>query len=182
MEFRKGYNMIIFFLAIMLGNLYAVEESKMSFSLSSTAFQNGAGIPSVYTCEGANISPPLSWQNAPSETKTFVLICEDPDAPAGTWTHWVLYNIPNQMKGLSENISKQAHLADGSMQGINDFKQIGYGGPCPPSGTHRYYFKLYALNTHLSLPPKATKAQVEQAIEGHILQQTELMGIYKKAK
>src|SRR5260370_13904728 len=123
------------------------KESKMEFKLTSTAFPERQAIPRQYTCDGFNVSPPLEWSGAPQGIKSFALICDDPDAPAGTWVHWVLYNLPGDRIGLVENVPTTESVPGGGLQGTNDFNKIGYGGPCPPSGTHRYFFKLYALDT-----------------------------------
>lgn len=149
----------------------------MSLHLTSQVFKENESIPSKYTCEGENISPPLQWEGIPEGTKSLVLIVDDPDAPRGTWTHWVVFNILPTSTG-----SKEGHSPEESLQGINDFGDIKYGGPCPPSGTHRYFFKLYALDERISLPKGATKQQVEKAIEGHILGQAQLIGTYRKHK
>jgi Raf kinase inhibitor-like YbhB/YbcL family protein len=156
------------------------KESKTEFKLTSTAFQEGQAIPRQYTCDGVDVSPPLEWSGAPSGVKSFALICDDPDAPSGTFVHWVLYNLPGEKIGFVENVPKTESVPGGGLQGWNDFKQIGYGGPCPPSGTHRYFFKLYAVDTELSLKAGATKADVEQAMSGHIVGQAQLMGIYRR--
>jgi Raf kinase inhibitor-like YbhB/YbcL family protein len=151
----------------------------MSFQLSSAAFSNGGTIPKNYTCDGPDISPPLSWSGAPAQTESFALIADDPDAPAGTWVHWVLYNAPASAKEVSDGVKKNEQLADGTLQGRNDFRKIGYGGPCPPPGKpHRYFFKLYALDTKLSLKAGASKSDVESAMKGHVLAQAELMAKY----
>ena len=153
----------------------------MSFALSSKSFSNGADIPQKFTCEGADVSPELSWNDAPAGTNGFGLIADDPDAPAGTWTHWVLYDVPPQTNHLAEGLPKQEQLPDGAHQGRNDFGKIGYNGPCPPPGKpHRYYFKLYALDQKLNLKPGTSKQQVERAMEGHTLAKAELMGRYKR--
>lgn len=153
----------------------------MAFEIETHAFQNGATIPTRYTCEGADLSPDLSWKNPPEQTKSFALICDDPDAPHGTWVHWVIYNIPKEIQSLAEGVVTIDRLPDGTEQGLNDFKQSGYAGPCPPPGkAHRYFFKLYALDTVLSLKKDATKADLERAMNGHILDKTELMGRYEK--
>lgn len=152
----------------------------MSLALTSTAFSQGQSVPSVYTCEGKDSSPPLEWSEPPSGTKSFALISDDPDAPMGTWVHWVVYNIPPQIRQLSEAFPTTEALKDGTHQGTTDFGRTGYGGPCPPSGTHRYFFKLYALDAIVDLPSGATKAQLEAAMKGHILAQAELMGTYKR--
>ncbi len=148
--------------------------------LTSTAFSEGAMIPVKYTCDGANVSPPFTWAEIPQGAATFALICEDPDAPAGTWVHWVVYNIPAKATTLPEKMTPADTLADGTRQGISDFRKTGYGGPCPPGGTHRYFFKLYALDTALTPAPGMTKVQLLKAMEGHILAQAELMGRYKR--
>ena len=151
------------------------------FSVRSPAFDYGKPIPSVYTCDGKDISPEIIWANPPANTKSFVLIMDDPDAPFGTFTHWVVYDIPASVNKLPENFPKKP-VVDGIKQGINDFGRIGYGGPCPPPGKpHRYFIKLYATDLKsVDLPPKATKSQVLKAIQGHILSKAIYMGIYKR--
>ncbi|MFY9418090.1 MAG: YbhB/YbcL family Raf kinase inhibitor-like protein [Bacteroidales bacterium] len=148
--------------------------------VKSDSFSDGGMIPAKYTCDGANISPHLSWDNVPKDTKSFVLICEDPDAPMGTFTHWILYDIPADVHELPENLPKDKVLPNGAKQGIADFKKIGYGGPCPPSGTHRYYFKLYSLDTLLNLEPGLKKEDILKAMNGHILAQGQIMGKYTR--
>ena len=151
----------------------------MAFQITTRAFGGNGAIPKKFTCDGADVSPALAWSDAPSKTQSFALIMDDPDAPVGTWVHWVLYDLPSQAKDLAEDVPKQERLNNGARQGRNDFRKIGYGGPCPPSGKpHRYFFKLYALDTKLNLKPGATKPEVERAIEGHILAQSELVGRY----
>jgi len=151
----------------------------MSFQISSAAFSANEMIPKKFTCQGQDVSPQLSWSGAPAGTKTFVLIVDDPDAPAGTWVHWVLYNLPASAKELPEGVEKQETVLVGALQGRNDFRKVGYGGPCPPAGKpHRYFFKLYALDTALSLKAEAGKAEVERALKGHVLGQAELVGRY----
>jgi len=150
--------------------------------IKSPVFTEGAMIPTKYTCDGQNISPPLEWKNAPADTKSFVLISDDPDAPMGIWVHWVVYNIPPDMMNLDEDIRPEKEFKNGMRQGSNDWPEIGYGGPCPPGGTHRYYFKLYALDTILDLKPGATKAQLLKAMKGHILAEAQLMGKYKRQR
>lgn len=147
----------------------------MDFRLTSQVFKEGASIPSKYTCDGENVSPPLKWEGVPQGTKSFVLIVDDPDAPAKVWTHWVLYNIPP-----TNTECREGKAPSGALEGVNDFGEIGYGGPCPPSGTHRYFFKLYALDQLLSIPQGATKLQVEKAIKPHVLGEVQLIGTYKK--
>ncbi len=152
----------------------------MTFSLSSPAFEPGGMIPSEYICDGADFSPPLECRDIPADAKSLALICDDPDAPVGTWVHWVLYNWPASEPRLPENIPPKRELENGARQGINDFRKIGYGGPCPPAGIHRYFFKLYALDDFLNLPPGATKVQLLKAMEGHILVQAQLVGKYRR--
>ncbi len=148
--------------------------------IKSSAFKQGEFIPPKYTCDGADVSPPLEWNNAPAGTKSFALICDDPDAPRGSWVHWVIYNIPTGTSMLPENISKDKQPSTGGMQGTTDFKKIGYGGPCPPGGTHRYFFKLYALDCAINLSPGATKQQLLDSIKGHVLAESQLMGKYSR--
>ncbi|MGD2095366.1 MAG: YbhB/YbcL family Raf kinase inhibitor-like protein [Phycisphaerales bacterium] len=152
----------------------------MEIKITSSAFQKDGMIPSKYTCDGADISPPLQWDAVPEGTKSIALINDDPDAPMGTWVHWVLYNLPADTKELAENIPPEETLPNGAKQGITDFGRIGYGGPCPPGGTHRYFFKIYALDTQLALEAGASKSQLLKAMKGHILVQGELMGKYKR--
>ncbi len=156
------------------------QEVRMSLTVTSSAFQPGGTIPSLYTCDDKNISPPLSWTDPPEGTKSFALISDDPDAPMGTWVHWVLYNLPASARKLAEALPADAQLPDGTRQGTTDFGRTGYGGPCPPSGTHRYFFRLSALDSVLALEPGATTRELEAAMPGHILAQAELMGTYKR--
>ena len=148
--------------------------------ITSQAFEAGGMIPAKYTCDGPDLSPPLRWADPPAGTQSYALIADDPDAPVGMWVHWVLWNIPADASGLEENLSKSASLPNGAKQGTTDFRRIGYGGPCPPSGTHRYFFKLYALDTMLELPSSTTKRDLEGAMQGHILGQAELVGTYQR--
>jgi len=151
----------------------------MGFDLSSTAFKAGETIPKKHTCDGADASPPLAWTDPPAGTKTLALVCDDPDAPAGTWVHWVLWDMPPATRSLPEGVPSQAKLEDGTRQGTNDFKKTGYGGPCPPPGApHRYFFKLFAVDTVVGLAPGGTKVALEKAIEGHTLGRAELTGRY----
>ena len=152
----------------------------MLFALSSPAFAHEAAIPAAYTCEGRDVSPPLAWTEPPAGTKSFALIADDPDAPGKTWVHWVLYDLPATARSLPEACPPEEELAGGSRQGVTDFGRAGYGGPCPPSGTHRYYFTLYALDTRFTLRAGAAKRDVERAMEGHILAQAQLMGTYRR--
>ena len=149
----------------------------MSFVLETKAFPKGGEIPGKYTCSGENASPALSWSGAPSDTKGFALIVEDPDAPSGTFTHWIVYDLPAGVHQLPENVSKTDELSGGGHQGRNDLRRVGYGGPCPPPGKpHRYFFRLFALNSALSLPAGASRREVESALHGRVLAQAELMG------
>lgn len=131
-----------------------------------------------YTCDGEDMSPQLSWEDAPGDTESFALISDDPDAPGRTWVHWVIYDIPGTTKSLPAGMPRHDHPPAGGTQGNNDFRRIGYGGPCPPGGTHRYYFNLYALDTTLNLKPGATKKELLDAMDGHILEECRLMGTY----
>jgi Raf kinase inhibitor-like YbhB/YbcL family protein len=158
----------------------------MSLTITSSAFANNAAIPTLYTCEGKDISPPLAWSGAPPATKTFALIVDDPDAPDPaapkmTWVHWVLYDIPTSASGLPEAV-KAAALPSGTREGTNDWKRTGYGGPCPPIGRHRYFHKLYALDTVLPDLGRADKAALEKAIKGHVIEQAVLVGTYQKLR
>jgi Raf kinase inhibitor-like YbhB/YbcL family protein len=144
------------------------------------AFEPGEPIPPQYTCDGDDVSPPLGWSDPPSDTRSFALICDDVDAPGTIWVHWVLYNLPAEARGLPEDVPPDADLPDGSRHGENSWQELGYGGPCPPSGTHRYVFRFYALDTALDLAAGAGKEQLLQAMEGHILARAELMGTYTR--
>jgi Raf kinase inhibitor-like YbhB/YbcL family protein len=151
----------------------------MSLAISSTSFSPGGDIPKKFTCDDADVSPELSWTGAPAAVASFALIADDPDAPVGNWNHWVLFDLPPQTAQLVEGFPKVDEVPTGGRQGRNDFKKIGYGGPCPPPGKpHRYFFKLYALDRMLNLKPGVSKQDVEQAMKGHILGQAELMGKY----
>jgi Raf kinase inhibitor-like YbhB/YbcL family protein len=153
----------------------------MTLSLHSPDFADGATIPRAFTCEGEDRSPALDWSDAPVGTKSFALIADDPDAPVRTWVHWVIYDIPAGVRSLPGDLQKKERLADGSLQGQNDFRKIGYNGPCPPPGKpHRYFFHLYALSKELTLSPGVTKADVERAMRGHILAQAQWMGRYQR--
>ncbi|HTY21869.1 MAG TPA: YbhB/YbcL family Raf kinase inhibitor-like protein [Desulfomonilaceae bacterium] len=152
----------------------------MNMEVKSTAFQEGAMIPKLYTCDDKDISPPLSWSGLPAGVKSIALIMDDPDAPVGTWVHWVLFNIPPDTTGLAENMPRTASLPNGAKHGNNSWSNLGYGGPCPPGGTHRYYFKVYALDVVLALSTGVTKAQLLKAMEGHILAEGQLMGRYTR--
>ena len=154
------------------------EGNSMKLEIRSTAFKEGGSIPRKYTCDWTDISPPLLWTQPPEGTKSLVLICDDPDAPMGTWVHWVLYGISPDTLELPEDVPDKKEVLGGAKQGTNDFRKIGYGGPCPPGGTHRYYFKLYAIDSEPGLSSGATKKEVLANIEGHVLAEGQLMGRY----
>ncbi|MBN2382127.1 YbhB/YbcL family Raf kinase inhibitor-like protein [bacterium] len=177
----RFYQKTLFFSAIVVlwgvvSGTTAADKAKEGLIITSTAFQSGGKIPARYTCKGEDVSPPLSWSGVPVGTQSLVLIMDDPDAPIGTWVHWVYFNIPPDLTGLPEKTVKSKRPQIGGIQGMTDFRMVGYGGPCPPSGTHRYYFKLFALDTELKLDSDATKVAVEKAMAGHILAKGTLMG------
>jgi Raf kinase inhibitor-like YbhB/YbcL family protein len=177
--------LIILFLVLLSGCISSIKEEEETImkqiSISSDAFENGSSIPVDYTCDEDDRSPPLSWQGLPEGTRSIALIVDDPDAPAGTWVHWVIYNIPADSTGLPAAMPKDSSLNDGSLQGKNDFGKIGYNGPCPPPGKpHRYFFKVYALDTMLELKNGVTKSQLESAMKGHILGQGSITGKYAR--
>ena len=154
-----------------------------SLIITSPSFAAGGSIPAKYSCEGANVSPALEWSGTPPAAKSLALICEDPDAPAGTWTHWVLFNLPASTTALPEKMDTAPTLPSGAKQGTNDFQKTGYGGPCPPPGKpHRYFFRLYALNTELALKPGATRKDLLRAMEHHVVAEGQLVGTYQRKK
>jgi len=158
----------------------------MTLTLTSPSFAHGGNIPARYTCEGEDIAPALEWDGVPEGTRSLVLIVDDPDAPDPkapkmTWVHWVVYNIPHDVRALPEGADAR-HLPAGTEQGINDWKRSGYGGPCPPIGRHRYFHKLYALDTVLAVMTKPGKREVEAAMRGHVIAEAELVGTYMKAR
>ena len=151
----------------------------MTFQISTNSFPAEGSIPRKYTCDGQDLSPALTWSGAPPKTKSFALIADDPDAPVGTWTHWLMWNIPASIQQLHESTSKDAQLTNGARQGQNDFRKLGYNGPCPPPGKpHRYYFKLFALDGDLDVKPGASRTEFESAMKPHVLAQTDVMGRY----
>lgn len=155
----------------------------MSLSLESPAFGKGERIPVAHTCDGADVSPPLRWSGLPEGTECLALVADDPDAPAGTWVHWVIYGIPAAREGLPEGVPGELEVLDGGRQGTNDFGDPGYGGPCPPpNGAHRYFFKLYALDADPGLEPGATKAELLEAMDGHVLAEADLIGRYRRER
>jgi len=160
-----------------------VEAGRGAMELSSPAFEPGDRIPDRHTCAGEDLSPPLTWRGAPEGVRSFTLIMDDPDAPAGTWVHWVLYDLPAGATGIEEgvpeNLSAEGGGSHGVCWGVRSYGRVGYHGPCPPPGKpHHYSFRLYALDTRLDLPGEATKEQVERAMEGHVLARAELVGLY----
>jgi Raf kinase inhibitor-like YbhB/YbcL family protein len=180
---KMGFKLAMFSLIILLGaGCISKEEVNMEkISISAEGFKDGTTIPDIYTCKGKDISPSISWNGIPAGTKSIALIMDDPDAPGGTFVHWILYNVPAQTQKLLEGMTHDKTLADGSMQGMTDFGRTGYGGPCPPPGKpHRYFFKIYALDSMINLPPGASKKQLENAMAGHILAKGEIVGIYKR--
>jgi Raf kinase inhibitor-like YbhB/YbcL family protein len=161
------------------------DPSRMTILIQSPAFTGGGTIPKLYTCDGKDVSPPLTWSGIPENARSLALICEDPDAPGGTWTHWVIFDIPASVGGLGEAVPAQERVTvttggETALQGKNDFKKTGYGGPCPPSGSHRYFFRIYALDTELGLGPSTTRQDLLRSIKGHILAEGELMGRYSR--
>lgn len=184
MHVKKYYGALLALLIVCqffgILTINAKEEKKME--IKSSVFENNGMIPSKYTCDGEDVSPPLVWSGIPEGAKSLALISDDPDAPMGTWVHWVMYNIPPSVTELKEGFPKEKKLHDGTLQGITDFKRVGYGGPCPPSGTHRYFFKLYALNKKVSLDPGATKKQLLDAIKDSVVAECQIMGKYERNK
>ncbi len=159
----------------------ARETERGGLQLTSADFQNGDRIPARHTCEGENRSPALAWTGVPVETRSFALICDDPDAPRGTWVHWLLYNLPAEAAELGASVPPKPELPSKARQGINDFGNVGYGGPCPPAGKpHRYFFRLHALDTVPNLPPGINRADLEEAMAGHVLAVGTLMGTYER--
>ena len=163
------------FILMILYSLPMEATAMGTLRIASTSFKHNDHIPSKYTCDGADVNPPLAISGIPPKTQSLALIVDDPDAPRGTWVHWVLWNIPADVKDIKED-----SVPAGASQGMNDFRKVTYGGPCPPSGTHRYFFKLYALETELTLGPDTTKAGLEAAMEGHILDKVEMIGLYQR--
>jgi Raf kinase inhibitor-like YbhB/YbcL family protein len=161
-----------------ISNILAEEAVKMGdLKISSAVFENNGNIPQKYTCDGKDVNPPLKIENVPPAAKSLVLIVDDPDAPMGMWVHWVVWNIDPKMGEIKENT-----VPKGALQGINDFRKHDYGGPCPPSGTHRYFFKLYALDSLLNLSTNSRKTDIEKAMKGHIIAQAEIIGLYKRQR
>ena len=170
-----GSMLFLSMIFIIMHSIQTEARDMNTLKLSSTAFKHNESIPSKYTCDGADINPPLMIENVPANAKSLALIVDDPDAPVGTWVHWILWNMSPSTAEIKED-----SVPPGAQQGINDFRKSDYGGPCPPSGTHRYFFKVYALDTTLSLGPKTKKADLERTMQGHIVAQGELIGLYKR--
>jgi Raf kinase inhibitor-like YbhB/YbcL family protein len=159
----------------------SAKEPAMKIQITSDVFADSQPISAKYTCDGPDVSPLLTWTNQPADAKSFVLIADDPDAPGGAWVHWVIYNLPPTATSLAENMPPSPQLPGGAKQGINDFGQTGYGGPCPPPGKpHRYFFKIYALDTTLGLDSGATKKELLKAMNGHVLAEGQLWGTYQR--
>ena len=178
---KFNHAVVILLIVLLSGCVTKEEQNIEKISISVDGFNEGDMIPDKFTCEGKDVSPLISWTGMPAGTKSIALIMDDPDAPGGTFVHWVLYNLPADTLKLLESMPPNKTLADGSIQGMTDFGRTGYGGPCPPPGKpHRYYFKVYALDKKLDLQPLASKSQVESAMKGHILAQGELMGKYQR--
>jgi Raf kinase inhibitor-like YbhB/YbcL family protein len=181
----SGWNLIVAQDEVKNGDT-KTQEGKMNFSLKCQSFKDGEKIPEKFSCDGQDYSPALDWENAPQGTKSFALICDDPDAPVGIWIHWVIYNLPASLSGLPENVDKKQKVLSenlqGAIQGINSWNRLGYGGPCPPGGSpHRYFFKLYALDIQITKEGLDKKGLLS-AMEGHILGETQLMGRYQRRR
>ncbi len=177
--FLVPFYMCLCMIGVQVG-VTGMDGNIMKLEVKSAAFEEGSSIPRKYTCDGPDLSPQLSWSQPPEGTKSMVLICDDPDAPMGTWVHWVLYGLSPDTLEISENIPDGKEVLGGARHGVNDFRKYGYGGPCPPGGTHRYFFKLYAVDTEVGLNAGATKDEVLGAINGHVLAEGQLMGRYSR--
>lgn len=184
LSYRRKYIGLLLVLFATINTFPQQEKGniKMDIKIESRAFGNGENIPSKYTCDGENISPQLNWTCSVEKVKTFLLFVEDPDAPGGNFTHWIVYNIPSKINYLMENSTPTKNIPDEILMGTNDFGRIGYGGPCPPSGSHRYYFRIYGLDTAIHLDSGATKKEIMKKMEGHIEARGELMGRYQRQK
>lgn len=180
-DMKNLKNLLLFLMLSCLSfQLYAAKQDEtMSLTLTSSAFSNSNEIPRQHTCDGRDLPIPLQWSGAPENTVSFVLIMDDPDAPVGTWDHWLLFNIPKEVSQIKENTTS---FSDGTMFGANSWGRSDYGGPCPPDKRHRYFFKLYALDTKLNLPQGASKKQILSAIDGHVLADASLMGTYDRPR
>ncbi len=183
LQFIMAFFTLSIFCAGQISSQTKLHNKKMEIKIYSSAFKEGGFIPSKYTCEGTNVSPQLHWNDVPKETKSYALIVEDPDAPGGDFVHWIIYNIPGNLKELHEDVTPSRNIPEEVMVGTNSFGRIGYGGPCPPHGKpHRYFFKIYALNTILHhVESGATKQQLLKAMEGHIIAEGHLMGKFQRS-
>ncbi len=183
---RASFVLIAACVPVLISNgpgLAGPRDPSATFTVSSPSFAAGGAIPQEFTCEGSDSSPALRWTAPPSGTKSLALIMDDPDAPAGTWVHWVMFDIPAATRELPAATPKDGDLSNGARQGQNSFERLGYGGPCPPPGpAHRYYFKVYALDSKLELKAGSSRADLESAMKGHTLAQGELMGRYKRSR
>jgi Raf kinase inhibitor-like YbhB/YbcL family protein len=179
---RRSLMRVLGGLSFIVASFSGWAQPPHQLGLTSDAFTNGRPIPSSFTCDGNNTSPPLHWRGVPRNAKSLALSVFDPDAPHGGFVHWVIYDIPANARGLGAGVPTQPQLSDGTEQGRNGTGQVGYQGPCPPSGTHHYYFRLYALNNKPNLPPGASLAQLNQAIRGHVIAQGQLMGTYARSR
>lgn len=175
MKYRVFFIMVATLTCLTASNGICKEVKKMGLKISSSAFEHNKSIPEKYTCDGSNVNPALAFENVPAGARSLALIMDDPDAPAGMFVHWVVWNMDPKTTGIKENT-----VPAGAAQGINDFRKHNYGGPCPPSGTHRYFFKLYALDTALSISGDSSKTDLEKAMKGHILAESEMIGLYKR--
>jgi hypothetical protein len=172
---------LLFAFCLLSLGAYCALRQPAKLAVTSAAFESGHAMAVKYSCQGDDVSPPLKFDGAPANTKSFALICDDPDAPGGTWVHWIMYNLPPDATSLSENMAKVEVLPNGAAQGRNSFQKIGYGGPCPPGGNpHRYFFKVYALDNTLALDSPPDKEKLLAAMNGHILAQGQLMGTYQR--
>lgn len=174
--------LIIFTGGILMAEPPIPQTPQRELTVTSPVVRPGMAMPEKYTCDGANVSPPFQWKGVPAAAKSVAVIVDDPDAPGKTWVHWVLFNWPVGDTSLAENIPQRDKLPNGAVQGRNDFGHAGYGGPCPPKGTHRYFFRVYALDCQLDLTPAATRADVDQAMAGHVVASGELMATYQRSK
>ncbi len=177
---KKFYLLTLIILTLLFFNTCKGGNHIMKIKIETTGFNESGYIPTKFTCDGEDISPKLSWSKVPEKTRSIAIICDDPDAPMGTWVHWVVYNIPPEKNSLKENFPKVRKTKEGILQGLNDFRRIGYNGPCPPPGkAHRYFFKIYALDTTIE-GEALTKSELLKKMEGHILGYGELIGLYKR--
>lgn len=180
---KKGFSVLggVFLAVVFSLFLGTTADAAGKLEVTSSAFEEGSSIPSDFTCDGEELSPPIQWVSAPVGTKGFAVVVSDPDAPSGNWVHWMIYDLSPELDQLPSGIPAEAVIPGGGFQGKNDFGKMGYGGPCPPQGAHRYFFKVYALDKILHLEPGVSKEQLEQAMRGHILAEGSLMGRYERS-